>query len=104
MLFHGEFEPWCEKHLTVKKTQRFRYMKVAKIKSSGDGTFQLANSIEELTDAKPKPTPKPELRAATLNDLRKVERLRALRDDPSASDGEKANAQKASRYPSSFSR
>lgn len=42
----------------------------------------------------PDPEPQPERRAATLDDLRKVERLRALRDDPSAPEGERANAQR----------
>ncbi len=60
-------------------------MKVAKIKSVAADTFQLANSIEEITDPTPKPEPKQEKRAATLDDLRKVERLRALRDDHEAS-------------------
>ena len=41
----------------------------------------------------PGPEPKREKRAATLDDLRKVERLRALRDDPSATEGERNAAQ-----------
>lgn len=93
-LEHGEFIPWCETNLTFGKTQRQRYMLVAQIKKSGDGLFQAANSIEELTDKKkPKPTPKVERRAATLDDLRKVERLQALTDDAGAPVGERQAAQ-----------
>lgn len=39
---------------------------------------------------KPNPEPQQEKRSATHDDLRKVQRLRALRDEPSATDGERA--------------
>ncbi len=90
---HGEYEGWCEQHLIVKKTQRFEYVKLARLKSSERRTFDATTSINEaLQTKKPKADPKPqpvERRLATLNDLRKVERLRALRDDPAATEGEK---------------
>lgn len=83
-LNHGEFGPWCEANLSFSKHTRARYIRVAEIKSSMRDTFQRADSINEVLDYKPKPEPKPTYRAATLDDLRKVERLRALRDDPGA--------------------
>ena len=88
---HGGYEPWCNEHLIVKKTQRFEYVKLARLKSSDFRTFEAATSINDALKTK-KPAPKPETRAATLDDLRKVERLRALRDDPSATEGEKQAA------------
>lgn len=45
---------------------------------------------EDQKGGKPKPVQR---RAATIDDLRRVERLRALRDDPAASEGERVNAQ-----------
>lgn len=45
---------------------------------------------EDQKGGKPEPVQR---RAATIDDLRRVERLRALRDNPVASPGEKANAQ-----------
>ncbi len=62
-------------------------MQVAEIKKLSRERFDRANSIREALELKDKPAPKVERRAATLNDLRKVERLRALRDDPAATEG-----------------
>jgi len=43
---------------------------------------------------KPSSSTKPVHRAATLDDFRRMERLRALRDDPSSTDGERAACQR----------
>ncbi|SMR83293.1 hypothetical protein SAMN04488030_3209 [Aliiroseovarius halocynthiae] len=70
-------------------------MKVAEAKCHSRVAFDQCTSIREvLALGKPSRTPKPERRSATLDDLRKVERLRALRDDPSATEGERGNAQR----------
>ena len=93
-LAHGEFEPWVKANCCLSLRRAQEYMKVARLKNADARAFASCETIQDaLAPAKPKPTPKQELRAATLNDLRKVERLRALRDDPGASEGEKANAQ-----------
>jgi hypothetical protein len=93
-LKHGEFTPWVEQNCSFTDRHARRYMKVAEAKRTRMSDFKIADSIAEvLALGKPKPAPKPDTRAATLNDLRKVERLRALRDDPSATEGEKQAAQ-----------
>lgn len=93
-LDHGEFEPWVKANCCLSLRRAQEYMKVARLKNADARAFASCETIQDaLATAKPKPTPKQELRAATLDDLRKVERLRALRDDPGASEGEKANAQ-----------
>ncbi|WP_419248163.1 hypothetical protein [Seohaeicola saemankumensis] len=82
-LAHGEYEPWCEENLTFTKKTRAIYIKVAEVKSNSWVTFQQANSIREMLDFKDtKPEPSTAHRAATLDDLRKVEHLRAKRDEP----------------------
>lgn len=95
-LDHGEFGPWCEKNLifTVRKAQR--YIKAAKIKNDDVVAFARAETLDELVEAKTikqRREEKVERRAATLDDLRKVERLQALRDDEGAPDGERQAAQ-----------
>lgn len=93
-LDHGEFEPWVKANCCLSLRRAQEYMKVARLKNADTRAFAACETIQDaLATAKPKPTPKQELRAATLDDLRKVERLRALRDDPTASVGEMANAQ-----------
>lgn len=87
-LKHGEFKPWVAEHCTFSYDSAKDYMKVARAKSEHAPLFNACSSIREvLAIGKPKPAPKPDTRAATLDDLRKVERLRALRDDPSATEG-----------------
>ncbi len=54
--------------------------------------YRNCDHIEEVIRAKTNPTPKADTRAATFSDLRKVERLRALRDNPAATKGEKRAA------------
>lgn len=96
-LAHGEFGPWCEANLSPSRTHITRYMKAAKIKMTDVGQFEAADTLDELVETKnikQRRAEKPETRSATLDDLRKVERLRALRDDPSATEGEKENAQR----------
>lgn len=83
---HGEFMPWVEANCSFKRQTAQDYMKVAKAKYQSAGNFARCESIAEvLALGKPKKEPQPERRAPTLDDLRKVERLRALRDDPAAS-------------------
>lgn len=66
---------------------------VAKAKRNSCSNFIHCNSISEVLDlGKPSNAPKVKTRPATLNDLSKVERLRALRDCPTATEGERANA------------
>ncbi|WP_342070560.1 DUF3102 domain-containing protein [Yoonia algicola] len=82
-LDHGQFIPWIEANCSFSRKRVHEYMKVAEAKCHSRVTFDRCTSIREvLAIGKDKPTPKQELRAATLDDLRKVERLRALRDDP----------------------
>jgi len=94
-LGHGEFMPWVADNCSFKDRAANNYMKIAKTKIARPCEFAICESIADvLSLGKPKPTPKPELRAATLDDLRKVERLRALRDSPAASEGERDAAQR----------
>ncbi|SFR33201.1 Protein of unknown function [Yoonia tamlensis] len=82
-LKHGEFIPWVKEQCSFAQAMAYNYMKIANLKLTTRCKFDQCNSIREvLALGKPKPTPKQERRAATLDDLRKVERLRALRDDP----------------------
>ena len=91
-LKHGEFMPWVKSESSFAYPTASEYMRIAKFKRMDIHTFRSANTIRELLVTKPpKPAPK-QIRPATLDDLRKVERLRALRDDPAASDGEWENA------------
>jgi hypothetical protein len=90
---HGEFIPWVEKNCMVTHKRAKEYMIVAKNKKHSQVLFDQCKSIREvLALGKPPKAPKVETRAATLNDLRKVERLRALRDCPTATEGERNNA------------
>lgn len=92
-LAHGEFMPWVEANCIFGQRTAEDYRKVARAKSQNSENFKRCTSIADvLALGKPKPEPKVERRAATLDDLRKVERLRALRDDPAVSEGEKVNA------------
>jgi hypothetical protein len=89
MLAHGEFKPWVAANCTFTVQHARRYMKVADVKRNTRVRFDQANSIREVLDLKDaKPEPKPVHRATTLNDLRKVELLRNLRDDPGATERE----------------
>lgn len=78
-LKHGEFAPWVEENCTFAYRGAAEYMQVAKTKSADLRIFERCSSIREVLDYKTKPAPKQEHRAATLDDLRKVERLRAQR-------------------------
>lgn len=83
---HGEFMPWVADNCSFAYRTANRYMLVAQAKVQAPEFFAQCNSIDEAEGfKKPKKEPQPERRAPTLNDLRKVERLRALRDDPAAS-------------------
>ncbi|MGX0975210.1 hypothetical protein ACSSVY_000912 [Roseovarius sp. MBR-51] len=80
---HGEFMPWVAANCAFTDRHARRYMLVAEAKRTRMSDFKQCDSIADvLALGKPKPEPKPVHRAATLDDLRKVERLRALRDDP----------------------
>lgn len=92
-LAHGQFIPWVYGNCLFTDRHARRYMAVAEAKRTRMSDFTRCDSISDvLALGKPKPEPKPVHRAATLDDLRKVERLRALRDDPAVSAGEKVNA------------
>lgn len=98
-LKHGQFIPWVEKHCAFSQQLARKYVQVARAKSLTRERFDVCTSIREvLAPGKTPKEPKRETRAATLNDLRKVERLRALRDGPAATEGERENAQRASRF------
>ncbi|EAQ45626.1 hypothetical protein MED193_08233 [Roseobacter sp. MED193] len=89
-LAHGEFGPWCEANCSFTDRHARRYMAVAEAKRTRMSDFNYCESIADvLALGKPKPEPTPVHRAATLDDLRRVERLRALRDNPAASQGER---------------
>ncbi|MCU9839674.1 DUF3102 domain-containing protein [Ruegeria sp. WL0004] len=98
-LAHGEFMPWVEVNCSFKDRAANNYMKIAKTKIAQPCEFARCESIADvLALGKPKPSAseetKPERRAATLDDLRKVERLRALRDDPACTESERAACQR----------
>lgn len=84
---HGGFKPWIEENCSFSYDTAKDYMNVAKAKRERAPLFNRCISIREFLDlkAKPKTEPAPERRAPSLDELRKVERLRALRDDPAAS-------------------
>ncbi len=87
-LKHGEFIPWVEQNCAFAYRGAAEYMQVARTKNAERRTFDACSSIREvLAIGKTKAAPKPDTRAATLDDLRKVERLRALRDNPAATEG-----------------
>lgn len=89
-LAHGEFMPWVEANCIFGQRTAEDYRKVARAKSQNSENFKRCTSIAEvLALGKPKPEPVKVHRAATLDDLRKVEHLRATRDGPSATDGER---------------
>ncbi|MCL6285995.1 DUF3102 domain-containing protein [Ruegeria sp. 2012CJ41-6] len=93
-LAHGEFMPWVKAECAFSERSAQDYMKIAKAKTQRAADFNRCDSIREvLAMGKPKAEPQTQRRAATLDDLRKVERLRALRDDPGAAEGERKNAQ-----------
>ena len=76
-LAHGEFKPWVEANCTFVYRRAAEYMQVAKVKSASCRTFEQADSIRDVLDHKaPKPEPAKVHRAATLDDLRKVEHMR----------------------------
>lgn len=82
-LKHGKFTPWVEQFCDFKEHTARDYMRVSKAKRERALDFEVCASIREvLALGKTKKAPVQETRAATLDDLRKVERLRALRDDP----------------------
>ena len=92
-LAHGEFIPWVQKNCVFTRKRAHEYMKVAEAKCHSRVTFDQCTSIREvLALGKPKKAPVQETRSATLDDLRKVERLRSLRDCPTATEGERENA------------
>ncbi|MBO9473268.1 DUF3102 domain-containing protein [Shimia sp. R10_1] len=92
-LKHGEFIPWIAEHCMFTRKRGHEYMKVAEAKCNSRVTFDRCDSIREvLALGKTPKEPPQQTRPATLDDLRKVERLRALRDDPAASEGERENA------------
>lgn len=90
----GGFMKWVSDNCAFGRQTSQDYMAVAKAKYQHAGNFNRCTSIREvLALGKTRPAPKSKTRAATLNDLRKVDRLRALRDDPATTEGEKENAQ-----------
>ncbi|WP_170381496.1 hypothetical protein [Ruegeria atlantica] len=90
-----DFKAWCQSDaLSFSYRTAADYMRVAREKVQSAALFDECESIADvLAIGKTKAAPKPDTRAATLNDLRKVERLRALRDNPAATEGEKRAAQ-----------
>ena len=94
-LKHGEFGPWVEANCAFTPRMAQMYLKVWAAKNETRFAFDECNSIREVLNIgkEDRQSPPQERRSATLDDLRKVERLRALRDDPSATEGERANAQ-----------
>lgn len=94
-LKHGEFIPWVEQWCYFSERHARNYIKIADTKRKRVADFEACTSIREvLALGKTPKAPVQQTRSATLDDLRKVERLRALRDDPSATEGEKENAQR----------
>ncbi|MCG7494714.1 DUF3102 domain-containing protein [Thalassobius sp. Cn5-15] len=94
-LKHGEFMPWVKAECSFGRQTAQDCIAVAKAKYQHAGNCDRCDSIRDVLTLGKTPKPPPQqTRAATLNDLRKVERLRALRDDPSASEGERENAQR----------
>ncbi|MBO9479263.1 DUF3102 domain-containing protein [Shimia sp. R11_0] len=92
-LAHGEFTPWVKTECAFSERSAQDYMKIAKAKTQRAAGFNRCDSIREvLALGKTPKEPPQQTRPATLDDLRKVERLRALRDDPAASEGERENA------------
>ena len=77
-LDHGQFMPWVRAHCTFGQRTAEEYRKAAKAKSQHAENFSRCNSIREVLalGKTPKEPPK-QTRSATLDDLRKVERLRA---------------------------
>ncbi|WP_170381898.1 DUF3102 domain-containing protein [Ruegeria atlantica] len=87
-LKHGAFKPWVTENCSFAYRCATDYMQVARAKSAERRTFDACSSIREvLAIGKTKAAPKPDIRAATLDDLREVERLRALTDNPAATEG-----------------
>ncbi len=79
---HGHFKQWVSDNCAFSYPHAARYMQLAKVKSITRDIFDRATSIREaleIKDTKPAEDPQ-QKRSATLDDLRKVERLRALRD------------------------
>ncbi|SMR81497.1 Protein of unknown function [Aliiroseovarius halocynthiae] len=94
-LKHGEFIPWVEQWCSFSERHARNYIKIADTKRKRVADFEACASIREvLALGKTPKAPVQQTRSATLDDLRKVERLRALRDDPSATEGERNNAQR----------
>lgn len=92
-LAHGEFMPWVNHECSFSSRTAREYMQTAEAKRRCAATFNRCDSIREvLALGKTAKEPPQQARPATLDDLRKVERLRALRDDPAASEGERENA------------
>lgn len=78
-LKHGEFKPWVAENCTFGYAAAHQYCQSLRQKIDRAHLFDRCSSIREaLAIGKTKPTPKPDTRAATLNDHRKFERLRAL--------------------------
>ena len=80
-LAHGEFKQWVPDNCAFSYDSTNDYMKLAKAKMEHAPLFNRCNSIREVLalGKAPKPTEEPQQkRSATLDDLRKVERLRAL--------------------------
>ena len=89
-LAHGKFEPWVEANCCLSVRRAQEYMKVARLKNADARAFATCETIQDaLAPAKPKPEPAKAHRAATLDDLRKVEHLRAKRDDPATTAAER---------------
>ena len=74
-LAHGEFKPWIKEHCTFSYAAANKYMKVAGVKVDDHQHFESSSSMDEVLQTKKEP--KPERRAATLDDLRRVEKLLA---------------------------
>lgn len=89
-LAHGEFGPWVSENCSFSYDSAKDYMNVARAKRERAPLFNRCTPIREVLalGKTPKEPSKPH-RPATLDDLRKVERLRALRDDPAVTEGER---------------
>ncbi|RED12887.1 DUF3102 domain-containing protein [Pontivivens insulae] len=89
-LAHGEFKKWVGEgkdwgHCSFSYRTAAKYMQIANAKVHDRVHFETCFSMDEVIRAKPNK----EKRTATLDDLRKVEKLRAKRDDPATNDAER---------------
>lgn len=93
-LAHGRFKSWVAANCSFSYAAANKYMKVARAKVDDHQYFATCNSMDEVLGIKPKPELAPVHRAATLDDLRRVEHLRAKRDDPATTAAEREAIQR----------